>query len=452
MKLAYIGTGYVGLVNGTVTADAGNTVLCVDKDSARITMLHNLEMPIYELGLQELVRKNVAAGRLKFSTNLREAVLFADVLFICVGTPSLPDGSADLSAVFDVAENIAKIMQAENITYRLVVTRSTIPVGTSDEIHKKLAKILPKESFDVAMNPEFLQEGVAVQNATHPDRVVVGVNSVRAEKILKELYDPFVKSGAPIRVMSPSEAELVKYVANTRLAVQLSFQNECAALCDVFYANIRQVLQAVTDDPRIGKKFAHPSGGYGGSCFPKDVKALVYAAKKAGADLSVAHAADVANENMKRMLLNKMMCFFGDDIVGKTFAVWGLAFKAGTDDAREAPAITIIEGLLEKGAKVRAYDPKAIDFVRNKTSIGERITYVDNAKDVLFGADALVICTEWPEFAAPDFAIVKSMIKQPVIFDNKSLFDPIKMTELGFTYFGVGVENELARSYRKLGK
>ena len=434
-------------------ADAGNSVVCVDKDVARIEMLRALQMPIYEPGLEELVRKNVAAGRLKFSTSLEDAVCSSDVLFICVGTPSLNDGSADLSSVFDVGLSVAEIVKKNGLDYRLLVVKSTVHPMTTDRLQEKTSQIVSVNNLELAMNPEFLQEGVAVHNATHPDRIVVGAFTNRASDLLYELYKPFRKNGAPIRDdLLPREAELVKYVSNARLAVQLSFQNECAELCDSFGANIRKVLEAVTDDKRIGKKFMHPSGGYGGSCFPKDVKALVYAAKNVGVNLSVAKAADDANEHAKKVLLGKIDLYFGGNIVGKTFAVWGLAFKARTDDAREAPSIEIIEGALRRGARVRAYDPQAMDFVRRKTTIKERIEYVTDAKQALVGADALIICTEWPEFCSPDLECVKSMIKHPVIFDNKDILDLDKVTQMGFAYFGIGVENELARSYRNAGK
>lgn len=453
MKLAFIGTGYVGLVNGTVMADAGNSVVCVDKDVARIEMLNRQEMPIYEPGLAELLRQNVSAGRLKFSTSLEDAVKSSDVLFVCVGTPSSADGYADVSSVFDVGLCVAELVKKNVIGYRLLVIKSTVPPTTTDKVQEATSKIVSVDRLELVMNPEFLQEGIAVQNAMRPDRIVVGARSHRAREILKELFLPFTKSGAPIRVdYSPTEAELVKYVSNSRLASQLSFQNECAVLCDAFGANIRKVLDAVTDDKRIGKKFMHPSGGYGGSCFPKDVKALVYAAKNVGVDLSVAKAADTSNERMKQYLLDKIDLYFADGVVGKTFAVWGLAFKAGTDDAREAPSLTIIDGLLKRGASVKAYDPQAMNFVRHRTSIGERIAYVGDAQQALIGADALVICTEWPEFSSPDFVEIKNLVWHPVIFDNKSLFEPGLLDKLGFAYFGIGVENDLARSYRKLGK
>lgn len=458
MNIACIGTGYVGLVHGTVLAD-NNRVICIDKVSKRIDDLNRGIVPISEQGLEERIKRNVSAGRLKFSTSLDDAVRLSEILFICVGTPPLPNGSADVSSVFEVADNIAEYLwQGKYQGERLIVNKSTVPVGTTDAVYGRMRGRIPASlsGFDVAMNPEFLKEGDAVNDATHPDRIVIGVRSERAEKLLKALYHPFVQNGHPIIVTSPKGAELTKYGANGILATRLSFINELAVLCDQFGVNVREVLAGMTADARIGKKFAHPSGGYGGSCFPKDVKALVYAAGEAGVDLSVARATDSANDVMKTYLLDKVGLYYPEGIEGNTFAVWGLAFKSNTDDAREAPAVSIIEELLAQGAKVRAYDPQAMSFVRDKTSIGGRIVYAGNAGDALVGADALVICTEWPEFSTPDFEHIKSRLSRPVIFDNKSIFwrqeDLDKMTSLGFAYFGVGVENDIARAYRKFGK
>ncbi len=448
MNLGIIGTGYVGLVHGTVMADMGNTVICTDVDATRIQALNQLRMPVYEPGLETLVRKNVAAGRLSFTNDLTKTVLSSDILFSCVGTPPLPDGSADLSAVFAVAENVAHIINKHAVEYRLLVNKSTIPPGTTDEVTRKLAHILQPNNFDVAMNPEFLKQGDAVNDSLKPDRVVIGVSSSRARSLLEALYAPFVKNDHPIRIMTPKDAELVKYYANTLLAIRLSSINEFANLCDALGANIRNILPAVTDDVRIGKYFAHPSGGYGGSCFPKDVKALIAAAEKAGIDLAVARATDTTNEYQKTTLLHKINLYFPAGITGKTFAVWGLAFKAGTDDIREAPSLAIINGLLEQKAKVQAYDPEAMHNTRTKTSIGDQITYVSRAQDALAGADALVVCTEWPEFRMPNFDFIKSVLKNPVIFDNKSIYPAEELNKKGIAYFGIGSENEIARSYR----
>ena len=340
-------------------------------------------------------------------------------------------------------------MREHHLDYRLIVNKSTIPPGTTDEVSRRLALVLPPHSFDAAMNPEFLKQGDAVSDALKPDRVVLGVYSSRAENLLRALYAPFVKNDHPIRVMTPTEAEIVKYGANTLLAVRLSCINEFANLCDALGASIRNVLPAMTDDIRIGKHFAHPSGGYGGSCFPKDVKALVSTAEKKGTYLSVAHAADTSNERQKTILLDKINNYFPSGITGKTFAVWGLAFKAGTDDVREAPSLSLIQGLLEQGAHVTAYDPEAMNNAKTKTNLAERITYASHARDALTNADALIICTEWPEFKMPDFNFIKSTLKNPVIFDNKSIYPAEELNTKGIAYFGIGVENELAQAYHQ---
>jgi UDPglucose 6-dehydrogenase len=456
MKLAYIGTGYVGLVNGTVAAEMGNNVVCVDIDTERIEKLKRLEMPIFEKGLEELVRKNVAAERLKFTTDINQAVDFADVLFVCVGTPSLPDGSADISAVLDVATKIGGRILSGTVSgaidYRLIVNKSTVPIGTTDYVRSRLMTFLSTEKFDVAMNPEFLREGTAVDNALRPDRVVIGVRSQRAEKILQELCEPFRKNGSPIRVMKPSEAEMVKYASNFLLAARLTAINELANLADAVDPfdgiNIRNVLEAIGDDKRIGREFLHPGHGYGGSCFGKDVKELIHTGEKWGVDLSVAKAVDAGNEVQKTKLYDKILLYFPKGVKDKTFAMWGLAFKAGTDDAREAPAVALAEKLLDNGAIVKAYDPEAMNFVKTKTKIGDKLIYAANDYDALNSADALIVCTEWPQFKMPDFDRIKSLIKNPVIFDGKDLYDAVEMTKKGFAYFGIGVENDIARAHR----
>lgn len=452
MNIGIFGTGYVGSVTGTVLADKGNKVICTDIDKKRIQQFNDLKkIPMYEPGLEGVIRKNVSAGRLNFSDDFANCVVSSDVLFTCVGTPPKEDGSADLSAVFDVARDAAKIMLDKSLDYRLFVIKSTVPPLTSDAVYECLSKILPANRFDVAMNPEFLAEGNALKDAILPDRVVIGVSSARAEKVLRELYAPFLRSGNPLRVVSLREAEIVKYGANGMLATKVSFYNELANLCDALGANVRRVIEAITDDVRIGKKFCHPSHGYGGSCFPKDVKALIHVGNSIGVDLSVLKSVDSTNMIQKTRLFDKMQLYFGD-LRAKHFAMWGLAFKKETDDAREAPAVDLADKLLRQGASICAYDPQAMDFARNKTILRNRVSYSNNEYSALKNADGLIVCTEWDQFGAPDFDRIAAELKNKVIFDGKSLYDPVAMTQKGFAYFGIGVENDIARSYRKSSK
>lgn len=451
MNIACNGAGYVGLVDSVVFAEAGNNVICTDINVQRIAALNRGEMVIKEQGLEALLKKNLAAGRLKFSASVEEAAVNADVLFTCVGTPELPDGSADVSGVFAVAEQIGRTIVAKNLDYRLIVNKSTVPPGTTDAVFEMLRKFVPENRFDVAMCPEFSQEGKAVENVRNPDRVVIGAHMRRARAILEEVYRPFVRRGQPVRFMTPREAEIVKYGANGLLATRLGFVNELADLCDALGANVRTVLEAVTDDERVGKKFAHPSGGYGGSCFPKDGEALVHIAGKNNVELSIMRAVNESNKRQRVVLHDKMLRYFSGSIEGVTLAVWGLAFKAGTDDVREAPSLAIIDKILNQGGFVQAYDPEAMESMK-RTVLGSKITYAANAYDALKGADALVVCTEWPEFCSPDFKKIKAALNYPVVFDNKSLYDPVELSGQGIIYFGVGVENDIARAYRKFGK
>ncbi len=431
MRIAMIGTGYVGLVAGTCFAETGNDVICVDKDAAKIAALQEGQIPIYEPGLEELVKRNVAEGRLTFSTDTDDAVKRSLVCFIAVGTPPDEDGSSDLRAVLAVARAIGSAMNG----FKVIVDKSTVPVGTA----RRVAEAVRAETdhpFDVVSNPEFLKEGAAIDDFLKPDRVVVGCDEPRTAEIMKELYAPFVRTGKPILSMDVASAELTKYAANAMLATRISFMNEIAELCERLGANVNDVRNGIGLDSRIGPSFLFAGIGYGGSCFPKDVKALVKTAEQNGYDLQVLKAVEAVNENQKRWALRKVEAQFGADLAGRTFGVWGLSFKPNTDDMREAPAIVVIEGLLERGASVRVSDPVAMAEARNH--FGDRVTYCDHHYEAIDGADALIVCTEWNQFRNPDFDRLRSLLKEPVVIDGRNIFSASNLPDKGFKYVCVG--------------
>jgi UDPglucose 6-dehydrogenase len=431
MKLSVVGTGYVGLVAGTCFAEGGNDVVCVDNVAAKIAALRAGKVPIYEPGLAELIRRNVAEGRLSFTTDLADAVRRSQVCFIAVGTPEQDDGGADLSAVFAVARGIAAAMDG----YRVVVTKSTVPVGTYRRIRAEMEPIA-RHPFDVVSNPEFMKEGAAIEDFMKPDRVVIGAASADAFKIMRELYEPFVRTGAPILEMDNASAEMTKYAANALLATRISFMNEIANLCERVGADVEYVRRGVGYDRRIGHHFLFPGVGYGGSCFPKDVQAVIHTAHEHDMPFPLLNAVEAVNDAQKRRLVEKVVAEFGESLAGLRFAVWGLAFKPRTDDMREAPSITVINGLLDRGAEVAVHDPEALTQAREV--FGDRVTYHRVNYDALAGADALLIVTEWNEFRRPDFVRMKQMLKRPIVFDGRNLYDPEVMRAHGFTYFAIG--------------
>jgi UDPglucose 6-dehydrogenase len=432
MKIAVVGTGYVGLVLGACLAENGNTVACVDKDAEKVATLRAGKMPIYEPGLEEMVRRNHGEERLRFTTDLPVAVRAAEIVFIAVGTPQGEDGSADLTHVLDVAGAVGRAIDK----YTVVVDKSTVPVGTAKRVHAAIAKETT-QPFSVVSNPEFLKQGAAVEDFMKPDRVVIGVTpgDDRASAVMKELYGPFTRTGAPIMMMDTASAELSKYAANSILASRISFMNEVANMCELVGADVDQVRKAIGADRRIGSSFLFPGVGYGGSCFPKDVKALLKSAKDHGYEFKILHAVEGVNDAQKERLVAKMLAHFGS-LNGKTIAVWGLAFKPRTDDMREAPAIKIIEGLLALGAIVRAYDPEATETAR--FVFGDRIMLCDKSYDALTGADALAVVTEWNTFREPDFDKMRERMRSPVVFDGRNIYSPEQMRALGFTYFSIG--------------
>ncbi|WAM27557.1 UDP-glucose dehydrogenase family protein [Myxococcus sp. NMCA1] len=430
MRIAIIGTGYVGLVAGTCFADSGNDVTCVDIDERKIRMLQAGEVPIYEPGLEELIKKNVREKRLFFTRDLAEAVTTAQVVFIAVGTPEGESGDADLQYVLAAAEQIGKAMKQ----YTVVVDKSTVPVGTADKVREAIRKVTDIE-FDVVSNPEFLKEGAALDDFLKPDRVVIGVDSERARKVMADLYSPFVRTENPVLFMDTRSAELTKYAANAMLATRISFMNDIAALCEKVGADVDFVRKGLGSDKRIGYPFLFPGVGYGGSCFPKDVKALVATARDYGLELDLLRAVERTNERQKKLLVNKAARHYGS-LEGRKFGVWGLAFKPKTDDMREAPSIEVIEGLIGKGAQVIAHDPVSPHTARRV--FGERIRYASVPYEALEGVDGLFVVTEWNEFRHPDFERMKSLMKSPVVFDGRNVYDPTRMRELGFTYYGIG--------------
>ena len=438
MKITVIGTGYVGLVTGTCLAEVGNEVLCLDVDPAKIEILKSGGIPIYEPGLEDMVKRNVAAGRLHFTTDVAESVAFGQIQFIAVGTPPDEDGSADLQYVVAAARNIGRHMSE----YRLVVDKSTVPVGTADKVRAALAEELAKRGtaieFNVASNPEFLKEGAAVDDFMKPDRIVIGTDSERATALLRQLYAPFQRNHDRLTVMDVKSAELTKYAANAMLATRISFMNELAVLAEKLGADIEQVRHGIGSDPRIGYHFLYAGCGYGGSCFPKDVQALRRTGQENGIPLRVLDAVEEANDAQKQVLVNKLTARLGSDLKGKRFAMWGLAFKPNTDDMREAPSRSMLEALWAMGASVSAYDPAAMEETRR--IYGERadLLLVDSPMDALKGADALLIVTEWKVFRSPDFDTMKLLLKTPLIFDGRNLYEPRVMREIGFDYLPIG--------------
>jgi UDPglucose 6-dehydrogenase len=432
MQIAVVGTGYVGLVLGACMAETGNIVACVDKDLSKVTTLRAGKMPIYEPGLEEMVKRSVAEERLTFTTDLPAAVQASQVVFIAVGTPQGEDGSADLQHVLAVACAIGRALKR----YTVVVDKSTVPVGTAKKVRATIAKETT-QPFSVVSNPEFLKQGAAVDDFMKPDRVVIGVNpgDDRASALMRELYAPFTRTGAPIMMMDTPSAELSKYAANSILATRISFMNEVANVCELVGADVDQVRRAIGSDRRIGTSFLFPGVGYGGSCFPKDVKAMLKFSKDEGYSFRILGAVEAVNDSQKLRLVEKMQSHFGT-LKGKTIALWGLAFKPRTDDMREAPAIVVVNQLLSQGAIVRAYDPEATETAR--AIFGDRITYCQRSYDALTGADALAIVTEWNNFREPDFVRMRELMKSPVIFDGRNIYTPDPLRSLGFTYYSMG--------------
>jgi UDPglucose 6-dehydrogenase len=430
MNLTVIGTGYVGLVAGTCFAETGNDVVCVDIDEEKIAMLKSGKVPIYEPGLEEIVRRNAEDQRLSFTNELGSAVKKSEIIFIAVGTPQSATGHANLSYVEATARSIGKAMNG----FKIIVTKSTVPVGTADLIKGWLSEET-RQPFAVASNPEFMKEGAAVEDFMKPDRVVLGGDNPEALETLKELYEPFLRTGNPILVMDSRSAEMSKYAANAMLATKISFINEIACLCEELRADVSEVRRAISLDRRIGPHFIFPGVGYGGSCFPKDIRAMISMAGDNRA-MPLLTAVEQVNERQKRRLFDKVKNHFGDDLSRLTFAIWGLAFKPRTDDMRDAPSIVVIKALLDAGSRVQAFDPEAMEEARK--IFGDRIQYTHRNYDALHGAAALLILTEWNEFRRPDFARIKSLLKQPVIFDGRNIFDPADLRKLGFTYYSIG--------------
>ncbi len=439
MKITMVGTGYVGLVTGSCFAEIGIDVTCVDIDQRKIENLKNGILPIYEPGLEELVKRNHEKERLNFSTELAKNLDGVDVVFGAVGTPPDEDGSADLKYVLGVASEVGQNMN----DYLLMVTKSTVPVGTAEKVRAAIQKELDKRGvdipFDVASNPEFLKEGAAVDDFLKPDRIVVGIDSDRAKKIMERLYKPFTMNGHPVIFMDIISAEMTKYAANAMLATKISFMNDIANLCEIVGADVNSVRKGIGSDRRIGPYFIYPGTGYGGSCFPKDVKALIMTADKNGYDMEVLKAVENVNERQKSVLFGKAMNYFDGDLKGKTFAIWGLAFKPQTDDMREAPSLVIIKKLLDAGAKVKAYDPVAMEEA--KRMLGDSVELIDDQHEVLIDADGLFVITEWPEFKFPNMKIIDKLLKGKVIFDGRNIYNPEDMAEAGFDYFGIGRSN-----------
>lgn len=431
MKIAVIGTGYVGLVSGTCFAETGNKVTCVDIDVNKVNKLRNGEMTIYEPGLDVLFHRNIKENRLFFTTEIEEVIDEVSIIFLALPTPPGEDGSADLSYVLGVADQLGKIMKE----YKVIVDKSTVPVGTADRVREAIAANY-KGEFDVVSNPEFLREGMAVEDFMKPDRVVIGTESQRARKLMGELYGPYVRQGNPVIYMDERSAELTKYAANSFLATKISFMNEIARVCELTGADVDMVRIGMGSDPRIGKRFLFPGIGYGGSCFPKDVKALIRSARQNGYDFEILNAVEKVNELQKVIIIPKIRRYFNNDLRGKKIALWGLAFKPNTDDIREAPALNLIDVLLKEGAEIVAFDPEAMKNV--KELLGDTITYVDNMYDAIEGADCLVIATEWSEFRNPNFERMSEALRSKTIFDGRNVFDSEKMAELGYHYESIG--------------
>lgn len=437
MKVCVIGTGYVGLVAGACFAECGNDVICVDIDQAKIDKLNKGIIPIYEPGLEEIVKKNMKDGRLSFATELGESVKKSLFVFIAVGTPSDKDGSADLNAVLSVAREIGKNLNS----FKIIVDKSTVPVGTADKV-KAAIKEVSSQEFDVVSNPEFLKEGAAIDDFMKPDRIVIGADNIRTAELMKELYSPLNRTSDRVLVMDVRSAEMTKYAANAMLATRITFMNEIANLCERVGANVDWVRKGIGTDSRIGSSFLFPGVGYGGSCFPKDVKAVIATARENGYNFKILEMVEEVNNEQKKRLGEKIIAYFSEkhpgkkDFNGFTIGIWGLAFKPKTDDMREAPSIVVIDMLLKKGFKVQAYDPEAMDVA--KGIFGDKITYSKSDYETLKNADALAIITEWNEFRRPDFDKIKSLLKSPLIFDGRNIYDPAKMREMGFEYFSIG--------------
>ena len=440
MKLTVVGTGYVGLVTGACLADVGNRVLCIDIDPKKIATLEAGGIPIYEPGLKEIVANNVAAGRLKFSTDLAEGVAYGDIQMIAVGTPPGEDGSADLQYVVAAARNIGSHMNSPKI----VMDKSTVPVGTADRVREAIAEELNKRGadikFSVVSNPEFLKEGAAVEDFMRPDRIIIGTDDPDTIETMRELYAPFQRSHDRLMVMDVRSAELTKYAANAMLATRISFMNELALLAERLGADIESVRKGIGADPRIGYQFLYPGIGYGGSCFPKDVQAMQRTAAAAGMNLKLLDAVERVNYSQKHVLTHKIVKRFGENLAGKTIAVWGLAFKPNTDDMREAPSLVLIDGLTQRGANIVAFDPVAMKEAKHLLAGNDKVRLAESANDALTGADALAIVTEWKTFRSPDFVAMKAALKAPVVFDGRNLYEPASMQELGFDYYPIGRE------------
>ncbi|MFI5331507.1 MAG: UDP-glucose dehydrogenase family protein [Desulfobaccales bacterium] len=438
MKLAMIGTGYVGLVTGTCFAEMGNEVICVDADVSKVEALEQGRIPIYEPGLEDYVKRNVKDNRLTFTTDLAAAVQQSLICFIAVGTPQDKDGSADLSMVLQVARDIGRVMNG----YRVIVEKSTVPVGTAVQVRQVIQQELAARGevfeFDVVSNPEFLKEGSAVEDFMKPERVVVGCDDVRVGELMKELYGPFVRTNAPVIIMNVVSAELTKYAANAFLATKISFINEIANICSRTGADIAMVRRGIGSDRRIGPLFLFPGLGYGGSCFPKDMQALIHTARSRGYTPRVLEAAESVNQDQRSLFFDRIANYYQGDLQGRTFAMWGLSFKPLTDDIRDAPALTLIARLTTAGAKIQAHDPEAMAATRQYLGDQPDLSFADSSYEALNGADALIICTEWAKFREPDFERIKSLLKAPVIFDGRNLYKPDKLAKLGFHYFCIG--------------
>lgn len=432
MKLTVIGTGYVGLVAGACFAESGNKVICMDKDEKKISALQKGKIPIYEPGLEDLVKRNHKFERLVFTTDMQEAVENSDIIFIAVGTPPDEDGSADLTHVLEVARSIGKFMNG----YKIVVNKSTVPVGTAEKVEKAV-KEFTDYPVDVVSNPEFLKEGAAVDDFMYPDRVIIGTSNPEVAEVMRELYSPFVRTGNPIIVMDEKSAELTKYAANSILATKISFMNEIANLCDLVGADVEKVRRGIGSDKRIGYSFIFPGTGYGGSCFPKDVKALIKTAREYNFSLQILEAVESVNERQKLILIPKILNHFNGDISNRTFTVWGLSFKPRTDDMREAPSIAIITELHKLGAKVRAHDPAALREAR-RLKLDEIADLVEDNYEALEGSDGLILVTEWLDYREPDFDQIKEKLRTPVIFDGRNIYHPEKLKKMGFAYYGIG--------------
>ena len=432
MNIAIVGTGYVGLVSGTCFAETGNNVVCIDIDENKVLRMQNGEVPIYEPGLEVLFERNTKQGRLSFTTDLAEGIKNAEIIFLALPTPPGADGSADLKYVLKVAEDLSHIIT----DYKVIVDKSTVPVGTAKKVYERLAANLDESFFDVVSNPEFLREGVAVDDFMRPERVVIGTSSSKAKKVMERLYNPFVRQGNPVIFMDEKSAEMTKYAANSFLATKITFMNEVANLCEEIGANVDMVRKGIGSDSRIGKRFLFPGVGYGGSCFPKDVKALAKTAQENNCDFRIIQSVMDVNEDQKSILSRRIKNYFGESIANKTIGIWGLAFKPNTDDIREAPALTIINELLRAGAQIKAFDPEAMKNV--KALMGDKIILCDNQYDAIEGTDALAVVTEWNVFRTPDYDRIMSSLREPVVFDGRNVFDPVDMKERGFVYSSIG--------------